>query len=76
MLRDYPQRLQERYKIAEQLPLDEEATLEIIGRKRGFLLKGGLIDLDKTRKILLNEFRAGKLGLISLDQPVNIEKNL
>ncbi len=76
MLRDYPQRLQERYKIAEQLPLDEEATLEIIGRKRGFLLKGGLIDLDKTRKILLNEFRAGKLGLISLDQPVDIEKNL
>ena len=76
MLRDYPQRLQERYKIAEPLPLDEEAALEIIGRKRGFLLKGGLIDLDKTRKILLNEFRAGKLGLISLDQPVNIEKNL
>ena len=76
MLRDYPQRLQERYKIAEPLPLDEEATLEIIGRKRGFLLKGGLIDLDKTRKILLNEFRAGKLGLISLDQPVDIEKNL
>ncbi len=76
MLRDYPQRLQERYKIAEPLPLDDEATLEIIGRKRGFLLKGGLIDLDKTRKILLNEFRAGKLGLISLDQPVNIEKNL
>ena len=76
MLRDYPQRLQERYKIAEPVPLDEEATLEIIGRKRGFLLKGGLIDLDKTRKILLNEFRAGKLGLISLDQPVNIEKNL
>ena len=76
MLRDYPQRLQERYKIAEPLPLDEEAALEIIGRKRGFLLKGGLIDLDKTRKILLNEFRAGKLGLISLDQPVDIEKNL
>lgn len=76
MLRDYPKRLQERYKIAEPLPLDEEAALEIIGRKRGFLLKGGLIDLDKTRKILLNEFRAGKLGLISLDQPVDIEKNL
>ena len=76
MLRDYPQRLQERYKIAEPLPLDEEAALEIIGRKRGFLLKGGLIDLDKTRKILLNEFRAGKLGLISLDQPLDIEKNL
>ena len=76
MLRDYPQRLQERYKIAEPLPLDEEAALEIIGRTRGFLLKGGLIDLDKTRKILLNEFRAGKLGLISLDQPVDIEKNL
>lgn len=75
MLRDYPERLTERYKITEPLPADTEAALEIIGRKRGFLLKGGRIDLEKTRRILLNEFRAGKLGLVSLDQP-QAEKNI
>lgn len=75
MLNEYPERLQERYKITEALPKDTEVALEIIGRKRGFLLKGGVIDLEKTRRILLNEFRGGKLGLISLDQPED-EKNI
>ena len=41
----------------------------MIGKKRGFLLKGGIIDHEKGRRIIINEFRAGKLGLISLDQP-------
>lgn len=73
MLTQYSERLVERYKLKEALPQDPEEALEIIGRKRGFLLKGGLIDLDKTRKILLNEFRAGKMGLISLDRPDDVK---
>ncbi len=73
MLKQYPERLVERYKLKEALPQDPEEALEIIGRKRGFLLKGGVIDLDKTRKILLNEFRAGKMGLISLDRPDDVK---
>ena len=50
---------------------DEEAEtiIEIIGRKRGCLLSGGIIDLEKARKIILNEFKDGKLGNFSLDHP-------
>ena len=43
--------------------------MEMIGRKRGCLLKGGRIDLEKVQHILLSEFRMGKFGKISLDAP-------
>jgi len=39
------------------------------GRKRGFLLKGGLIDYERTAAIVLDEFRAAKIGLITLEEP-------
>lgn len=71
MLQKYPERMAERYKLNHTLPENPSELLEIIGKKRGFLLKGGMIDLEKARRIVLNEFRAGKLGLISLDQPPN-----
>ena len=45
------------------------AVLEAIARKRGCLIKGGDIDMEKAERILLTEFRAGKLGTISLEQP-------
>jgi ribosome biogenesis GTPase A len=43
--------------------------LMAIGRKRGFLLRGGEIDLTRTAAMLLDEFRAGKIGGISLERP-------
>ncbi len=69
MLRAYPERLRERYKLDEELPDNPHELLELIGRKRGCLLKGGIIDTEKARRIILNEFRGGKLGLVSLDYP-------
>lgn len=69
MIEKYEARLGERYKLALPLPVRPEELLEMIGRKRGFLIKGGSIDLDKTQKMLLTEFRAGKFGEISLDYP-------
>ncbi len=69
MAADYPERLIERYKLSGELPTTSAEILEMIGKKRGFLLKGGIIDHEKGRRIIINEFRAGKLGLISLDQP-------
>lgn len=62
----HPQALMTRYKLME-LPTSPEAAVEAIGRKRGCLLSGSTIDLEKARKIILNEFRDGKLGKISLD---------
>ncbi len=69
MSEKYPERLCERYKLTQPLPASPEELLEMIGKKRGFLVKGGSIDLDKTQKMLLTEFRAGKFGKISLDYP-------
>ena len=39
-----------------------------MGRRRGCLVKGGVIDMEKAQNIVLNEFRAGKLGNVSLDE--------
>lgn len=69
MLRAYPERLRERYKLDGELPDNPYDLLELIGKKRGCLLKGGIIDTEKARRIVLNEFRGGKLGLVSLDYP-------
>ena len=67
--RDHQERLQERFKFKEALPETTEGLMDAIGRKRGCLLKGGRIDFEKVRHILLAEFRMGKFGKISLDVP-------
>ena len=43
--------------------------LEMVGRKRGCLVKGGAVDLDKAQRIVFTDFRSGKLGVVSLDVP-------
>lgn len=64
----YPRMLEERYKIDEDYSdLDDYALLELIGKKRGFLLRGGVTDTEKTSRILLDEFRGCKIGRITLD---------
>lgn len=68
MRRDYADRLVERFKFKGELPESGLDLLEAIGRKRGCLVKGGLVDLEKAQNIVLNEFRAGKLGLVTLDE--------
>ena len=68
MRRDYPERLQERFKFKGEMPEDGLALLEAIGRKRGCLVKGGVVDLEKAQNIVLTEFRSGKLGLVTLDE--------
>ncbi len=63
----YPNILKERFKIAE-IDAEPFITLEAIGRKRGFLASGGLVKLDQTAVMLLQEFRNGKLGRFTLDE--------
>lgn len=67
--KDYPERLQERFKFKTELPETAADLMEAIGRKRGCLLRGGVIDYEKVQRIVLNEFRGGKLGVVSLDTP-------
>lgn len=70
LLKDnYRERLAERYKLILPLPEDEGELLGLIGTKRGCLRSGGIVDYEKAGKILLQEFRAGKLGKFTLDKP-------
>ena len=62
-----PQNLMDRYKL-EELDDDAYENLRKIGAKRGCLVSGGNVDTLKTAAIVLNEFRAGKMGLFTLDQ--------
>jgi ribosome biogenesis GTPase A len=68
LLLRYPDRLQARYKLAE-LPASAEALLDEIGRRRGGLRAGGVVDVHKAAEILVHDFRSAALGRISLEAP-------
>ncbi|WP_437648784.1 ribosome biogenesis GTPase YlqF [Sorangium sp. So ce362] len=71
-LRRYPELLVARYKLKE-LPETAAALIEEIGRRRGCLRGGGSVDLHKASDILVHDFRAGRLGRISLEEPPGLE---
>ena len=67
----YADTLTERYKI-EVEPVDTGyELLEKAGRKRGFLMRGAQVDTERMARILLDEFRAGKLGRFTLETVEN-----
>ena len=66
----YPTLLATRYKFEwneQTLALTDYELFEFIGRKRGCLVSGGEIDTERTANLLLDEFRAAKIGRITLD---------
>ena len=69
----YPQTLLERYKVEapEQTPGWE--LIEMAGRKRGYLVSGGEVNTERMSKVLINEFRSGKLGKFTLEMPEDME---
>ena len=71
----YPDRIEQRYKFKPEKGLNGYELLEQAGRKRGFLVSGGEVDLERMSKTLLDEFRGGKLGRITLESPEDLEKN-
>ena len=66
LARDYPQLLSARYKLDEiaETPLE---NMENIARKRGFILPGKRIDYERTARTVIDEFRAGTIGRITLE---------
>lgn len=68
----YPGVLKERYDVNEDA--DRVAILEDIGRARGTLLRGGEIDYSRAGQILLQDFRSGKLGRISLERVDDLDR--
>lgn len=68
MQTEYADRLSERYKIEDFSDLQPWEVLELIGRKRGMIIKGGEVDYTRVSVMLLDEYRGGKLGKITLDR--------
>ncbi|MGN1081324.1 MAG: ribosome biogenesis GTPase YlqF [Acutalibacteraceae bacterium] len=67
---DYPRMLAKRYNLTDNITeTDSRELFEFIGKKRGMLISGGEIDAERTASMLLDEFRAGKIGNITLEKP-------
>ncbi|MBE6827596.1 MAG: ribosome biogenesis GTPase YlqF [Ruminococcaceae bacterium] len=63
----YADRLTERYKITDFEDCEAWEILELIGKKRGMMMRGGEVDTLRASVMLLDEYRAGKLGKLTLD---------
>jgi ribosome biogenesis GTPase A len=69
----YPELIKTRYGF-DELPVDGLAVMDGIAAKRRFFGRGGIPDLHKVSEVLLNEFRAGTLGRVSLETPAMAEQ--
>lgn len=71
-----PERLSERYRLTkEEMQADAETLLSHIGKHRGCLLKGGLLDTEKVQRLLLSDLRGGRLGRVTFDDVPEIVGN-
>jgi len=69
IIKKYPQELSTRYKLQD---IENKTPLEIyenIGKNRGYLISGGEIDYERTANMVMDEFRKGIIGKISLERP-------
>lgn len=69
----YPEKVKERYKLAD-LSAYGLKLLEDAGRKRGCLVSGGQVDLNRIAIIVLDEFRGGKIGKLTLERPSPVKE--
>ena len=70
----YPDALRQRYKVEAAPEEPGWSLLERAARGRGFLISGGECDTDRMAHVLLDEYRAGKLGRFTLELPEDIEE--
>ena len=75
LAQNYPACLEERYKITPEAGESGYDLLLRAGRKRGFLVSGGEVDTERMAKILMDEFRGGKLGRFTLELPPEAEEH-
>jgi len=73
LLEKYPQQLVKRYEIKD-LPTQEVELIEAIGKRRGCVKSGGIVDFHKASAILINEIRDKTLGPITFETPEMVEK--
>ena len=68
----YPDKVRDRYGIDAEADTPGWQLLELAGRKRGFLVSGGEVNTERMAKVLLDEFRGGKLGRFTLEAPEDL----
>ena len=71
-----PEAVTDRFKFVPAEGMTGWELLEMGARKRGFLISGGEVDLERMANILLDEFRGGKMGRITLELPEDLEKGV
>ena len=69
----YPQAIIGRYGIEAEADADGYELLQLAGRKRGFLLSRGEIHTERMAKVLIDEYRSGKLGRFTLELPEDVK---
>lgn len=69
----YPAVLENRYKITVPEQFQGYELLELCGRKRGMLISGGEVDTERMSRVLLEEYRSGKLGRFTFESPDDLE---
>ena len=65
----YPQTLLERYKLEAPADADGYDLLQLAGKKRGYLVSGGEVNTERMAKALMDDYRSGKLGRLTLEAP-------
>lgn len=70
----YPVAIRERYGIAVEAGEDGWTLLDRAGRRRGYLISGGEVDLERMSRALLDEFRSGRLGRFTLEIPPEVRQ--
>jgi ribosome biogenesis GTPase A len=70
----YPKNISERFKLGELENRTGEELLTAVGKNRGCIISGGEINYDRVATIVLDEFRGGKVGRISLEKPEDESK--
>ena len=69
----YPDKVRDRYGIDAEADTPGWQLLELAGRKRSFLVSGGEVNTERMAKVLLDEFRGGKLGRFTLESPEDLK---
>lgn len=69
LVRYYPDAVEQRYKFRPESGKNGFELLETAAKKRGFLISGGEYDIERMAAVLLDEYRSGKLGRITLELP-------
>ena len=69
LAQEYPGSLESVYTIENASLLDGAGVLEAVAKRRGFMLRGGEFDYSRAARTLLDDFRAGRIGRITLDLP-------